>query len=276
MSKHELTRREWMLAAGGLTAMSAAAGAGKPGLALQLYSVRHDCEKDLPGTIAAVGKIGYEAVEFAGYYGRSAKELRRLLDGAGLKCCGTHIGLDTLLGDELLKTVEFNKVLGNRYLIVPWLDDKYHATKKAWLDTARLFNELADNAKAHGMQVGYHNHMFEFEKFEGEYLWDLFFSNTKKEVIMQFDTGNAREGGGDPIPFLKRYPGRAVTVHMKEYSSKDKDALIGDGEQPWKEIIELCRTVGGTEWFIAEYESEKYPPLEAVAKCYKGLRKMGV
>ena len=72
---------------------------------------------------------------------------------------------------------------------------------------------------------------------------------------MQFDTGNAREGGGDPIPFLKRYPGRAITVHMKEYSGTNKTVLIGEGEQPWKEIIELCRTIGGTEWFIGEQET---------------------
>src|SRR5882672_6671669 len=72
----------------------------KPSLGVQLYSVRKDCTKDLPGTLNAIGKIGYKAVEFAGYYGRDAKTLRKLLDDAGLKCCGTHTALDTLLGDK--------------------------------------------------------------------------------------------------------------------------------------------------------------------------------
>src|SRR4026207_2569221 len=80
---------------------------------LQLYSVRNECAKDLDGTVAAVAKMGYKAVEFAGYHGRDAKGLRKLLDALGLKCCGTHTGLDTLLGDDLSKTIEFNHTLGN-------------------------------------------------------------------------------------------------------------------------------------------------------------------
>jgi sugar phosphate isomerase/epimerase len=248
----------------------------KIGLALQLYTVRNDCKKDLPGTIAAVGKIGYEGVEFAGYYDRTAAELRKMLDGANLKCCGTHIALETLEGDQFLKTVEFNKTIGNRNLIVPYLPEKYHTTKQAWIETAKKFNDLADQAKEHGKRVGYHNHMFEFQKVDGEYLWDSFFGVTKKEVIMQFDTGNAREGGGDPLPFLKRYPGRAISVHMKEYSKTNKDALIGEGEQPWKELIEICRTTAGTEWFIVEQESYKFPPLKCAELCYQAMRKMGV
>lgn len=77
-------------------------------IGLQLYSIREDCAKDLPGTLAAVSKMGYDGVEFAGYHGRTAKELRKMLDDLGLKCCGTHIGLDTLLGDALKASAEFN------------------------------------------------------------------------------------------------------------------------------------------------------------------------
>ncbi len=277
MIHSRLTRRSFSATA--LAALGAPLIAAKPrkvGLALQLYSVRDDCKKDLPGTIAAVGKIGYEGVEFAGYYERSAKELRKMLDGAGLKCCGTHTMLETLEGDQFMKSVDFNKEIGNRNLIVPYLPEKHHATKQAWIDTAKQFNDLADKAKEHDMRVGYHNHMFEFEKMDGEYLWDIFFGNTKKEVIMQFDTGNAREGGGDPLPFLKRYPGRAITVHMKEFSKTDKKALIGEGDQPWKELIDMCRKTAGTEWFIVEQESYKFPPLECVKRDYAAMRKLGV
>ncbi|HVX66011.1 MAG TPA: sugar phosphate isomerase/epimerase [Bryobacteraceae bacterium] len=278
MMHSHLTRRDFSAAALAALGLPAVLGAKpkKIGLALQLYTVRDDCKKDLPGTIAAVGKIGYEGVEFAGYYDRTAAELRKMLDGANLKCCGTHIALETLQGDQFLKTVEFNKTIGNRNLIVPYLPEKYHTTKQAWIDTAKLFNDLADKAKEHGMRVGYHNHMFEFQKVDGEYLWDTFFGVTKKEVIMQFDTGNAREGGGDPLPFLKRYPGRAISVHMKEYSKTNKDALIGEGEQPWKELIETCRTTAGTEWFIVEQESYKFPPLKCADLCYHAMRKLGV
>src|SRR5436309_3473448 len=88
----------------------------KPSLGVQLYSVRKDCAKDFPGTLNAVGEIGYKAVEFVGYYGRDAKTLRKLLDDAGLKCCGSHIHIPDLTGAELEKTVEFNKTIGNANL----------------------------------------------------------------------------------------------------------------------------------------------------------------
>ena len=119
-------------------------GGNKIPFALQLYSVRNDCAKDLDSTVAAVAKMGYKAVEFAGYYGRDAKSLRKLLDDVGLKCCGTHIGLDTLLGDNLPKTVEFNRTLGNPFLIVPSLPGKYTKSRQSWQEAADLFSELAD------------------------------------------------------------------------------------------------------------------------------------
>lgn len=244
-------------------------------IGLQLYSVRHDCEKDLPRVLDAVAKMGYAGVEFAGYYGRTAEELRKMLDARGLKCCGTHIGLDTLLGDELAKTAAFNKTLGNTYLIVPWIAEERRATRQGWRDTADLFNEIADRAKPLGMQVGYHNHHIEFTPLEGELPWATFFGRTKKEVIMQFDTGNAMMGGGEAPPFLRRYPGRATTVHVKPYSKTNPKALIGEDDLPWDEIFTLCETRGGTKWYIVEYEIEGVPALEAVDKCLQSLRKMG-
>lgn len=243
-------------------------------IGLQLYSVREDCKRDLPGTIAAVGKMGYEGVEFAGYYDRSAEELRRMLDGNGLVCCGTHTGIDTLLGDNLAKTIEFNKTLGNKYLIVPGLPEKYRSSRQAWLETARLFNELADKVKPHDMLVGYHNHGVEFQPMDGELPWETFFGNTKKDVVMQLDVGNAIHGGVDPLPYLYRYPERAITVHVKEYSKTNENAFVGEGDVNWKAFFALCKAVGNTEWYIVEYERPGTPPLEAVKRCLQNLRKM--
>src|ERR1051325_9813865 len=170
----------------------------KPSLGVQLYSVRKDCEKDLPGTLNAVGKIGYKAVEFAGYYGRDAKTLRKLLDDAGLKCCGTHTALDTLLGDKLAPTIAFNKTLGNKYLIVPSMPAKYSKTREGWQNAADLFNEISDKTRPQGMIVGYHTHTAEFQPIDGEMPFDIFFGRAKKEVVIQFDTGNAGHLGVDP------------------------------------------------------------------------------
>jgi len=246
-------------------------------VALQLYSVRDDCARDLPGTLKAVAKMGYEGVEFAGYYGRSAEELRKMLDNLGLKAAGTHISINTLLGDELKRTIEFNRILGNRFLIVPGLPENMRSSKAAWLETARLMNEIAEKVRSEGMRVGYHNHAIEFQPMEGDLSWDIFFGATVLDVVMQLDTGNAMHGGVSPdgiLEILKRYPSRAATVHLKEFSSTNKQALIGEGEMKWKEFFSLCETIGGTEWYIVEQESYAFPPLECVRRCIKNLREM--
>jgi sugar phosphate isomerase/epimerase len=281
-----LSRRTFLKTTAASIAAACAVGAGCNGplelgrskrkipVGLQLYSVRAECQKDLPATIAAVADIGYQGVEFAGYYDYSAKELRKLLDDNGLKCCGSHTQLDTLLGDNLPKTIEFNKTIGNKYLIVPWLDPNKYNSVEGWKKAADMFNELAEKVKPHKMMVGYHNHMHEFKPVDGQVPWDIFFGNTRKDVIMQFDTGNAMHGGGDAIPYLKRYPGRAVTVHLKEYSATNKNAIIGEGDIPWEELLNLCETIGGTKWYIIEEEKDVYPPLKAAELCYKNFRKL--
>lgn len=246
----------------------------KTPVGLQLYSVRSDCQKDTEGTIAAVAKMGYQGVEFAGYYGKTAKQMRKILDDNGLKCCGTHAQLNTLLGDELEKTIEFNKIIGNKYLVVPGLPGKYTGSLKAWKDTAKLFNELSEKVKPHGMQVGYHNHSAEFKAIDGQLPWDVFMSNTSKDVIMQLDLGNAMHGGADPLPYLYKYPGRATTVHLKEYSKTNDKALLGEGDMNLKAFFALCEAVGETEWYIVEHESYAYPPLKCVEMCLENLKKM--
>ena len=244
-------------------------------IALQLYSIRHDCEKDLPGTLKAVAEMGYEGVDFAGYYGCDAPTVRAMLDDLGLKVAGCHTSIPTLLGDELQKTVEFNRILGNKFLIVPGLPEVYRDSRDAWRTTADLFNDIAAKLKPEGMFTGYHNHHIEFAPMDGELPWDTFFGNTVPEVVMQIDLGNALHGGADPVAFLKRYPGRARTVHLKEYSAADEKALIGDGDVDWAEVFQVCEADSVTEWYIVEYESDAYPPLESVDRCLQALKAMG-
>ena len=204
-------------------------------IGLQLYSVREEAQKDLAYVLKEVARMGYAGVEFAGYYGHSAPDLRKMLDDLDLKCCGTHTGLHTLLGDELHKTIEFNQTLGNHFLIVPGLpkertgsqsrlagDGAHHERDQRQAGAARDEDRLPQPphrvSAAHG---------------SGELPWDIFFGNTKPEVVMQFDTGNAMHGGAEAGPFLQRYPGRAITVHLKEYSATNDKALIGEGDVKW-------------------------------------------
>ena len=244
-------------------------------IALQLYSVREDCAKDFPGTLKAVAEMGYEGVEFAGFYERSAEELKTMLDDLGLKVAGAHIGIDTLLPEQFEQTVEFHGTLGNKFLIVPGLPEQYRDSADAWRRTAELFNEIAEKLKPYGMRTGYHNHMIEFQPIDGEIPWDIFFSSTVPEVVMQVDTGNALHGGADPVPYLEKYPGRAATVHLKEYSATNDKAIIGEGDVRWEDVFRICETTGGTEWYIVEQETYAYPPLECVRRCLENLKKMG-
>ncbi len=244
-------------------------------IGLQLYSVREECARDLPGVLSEVARMGYAGVEFAGYHGRSAEELRRMLDDNGLECCGTHAKFDTILPGNIEETIAFNAVLKNRFLIVPSIPEDRRGSRQAWLEVARIFNAAADAARNHGTVVGYHNHSFEFQPLDGEMPWDTFFGNTRQDIVMQLDTGNALHGAADPVPFLQRYPGRALTVHLKEYSATNDQALIGEGDVRWDEVFALCEGIGGTEWYIVEQESYAHPPLECVDLCLQRLRAMG-
>ncbi len=158
---------------------------------------------------------------------------------------------------------------------MPGLAEERRNSRAAWQETAKIFNEIADKLAPEGMLTGYHNHAIEFAPLDGEMPWDTFFGNTKKEVIMQLDTGNALHGGADPVPFLEKYPGRAITVHLKEFSATNDKALIGEGDVRWDEVFECCETKGNTKWYIVEQESYAYSPIECVERCVKTLRDMG-
>lgn len=241
-------------------------------IGLQLYSLRDIAGRNVPGTLEAVATMGYRGVEFAGYYGLKAKELRKILDRNGLECCGTHLSIDNLTGDALKKTVEFNKILGNKFLMVSWLPPEQMGSLASVIDLAKTFTERAEKVKEDGMRVGYHAH--DFKPVADRLPWEVFFANAGPSVAMQLDTGNCMSGGGDPVAILKKFPHRAATIHLKEYGGP-KYAVIGEGDVRWKKIFDLCETTGDTEWYIVEQESSRGSPLESVERCLENLRKMG-
>ena len=240
-------------------------------IALELYSVRNEMAKDFTSTIEAVGKMGYEGVEFAGYYEwqKKPKELRKLLDDNGLKCCGTHTALISLEGDNLKKTAELHHTLGNKFLICPSLVAK---DGEGWLNLAKKFNDIAAKAKELDMFVGYHSHASDFKKFDGKTSWEIFFDNTNADVIHQLDTGNTLDGGGDPLALIKKYPGRTRTTHIKEHGGAP-GAPVGEGTIDWKALLDAYETVGGTEWYIIEHETGKVP-LESARASLDNFKKL--
>ena len=246
-------------------------------IAVQLYSVRDDCAKDFPGTLKAVAEMGYEGVEFAGYYNHSAPELKQMLDDLNLQCAGTHTGLPTLTGDELGKTAEFNQILGNPYLVVPYVSPDEFGGHDGALKLGETLSQAARSAEKYGAFVGYHNHDWEFKNLpDGTIPMDLIFENAAPNVVFQADTGNAQEGGGNAIPLLAKYKNRAATVHLKPFTQDFSRYFLGEDDTPWNEVFEALDG-GATKYFIVE--QERYPdgqtPLECIRRCLENLRKMG-
>lgn len=246
-------------------------------IALQLYSIRHDCEKDLEKSLKAVAEMGYEGVELAGNYGKSAKEWKELLDKFNLKVAGAHVPINLLQGEEFKNTVEFYRTLETKYIVIPALPKEMTQSKDDWLKIADTFNEISEKLKNEGMRLGYHNHMIEFQPVDGKWPWYWLFDNLNPDIIMQLDTGNAMHAGvtnDDLIEIIKKYPGRATTVHLKEYSATNDKALVGEGDVDFKKFIKTCEEFGKTDWYIIEQESYAYEPLECVRISIENLKKI--
>ena len=225
-----------------------------PRIGIQLYCVRGEFEKDVPGTIKKLAELGYEGVEFYGYGGTenvhgdwSAEKLRALLDENHIQCCGMHMSVDALLGDAFERTIKNNEILGNRFLIVAAANNLMESPESI-KKFAKILNDSVAPAREHRMRVGYHCHGFDFKKQDGVTGWDLLFGQADPRVVMQLDIGNCVEGGGDPIAILKKFPRRAASAHIKDYPA----ARLSAENAEWKEIIRLCKEVQRTRWYIVE------------------------
>jgi sugar phosphate isomerase/epimerase len=245
-------------------------------IALQMWSVRDVAQKDPAGTIAGVAAMGYQGVECAGYYDLKPEDYRKLLDQNGLKCEGIHTGLNTLTGEAQKKTVELAKILGTKFLIIPSMPAAKLASVAAMIDTAKLLTDLSEQLKESGMRVGYHNHTVEFKPVADRIPWEVIFGNAGPDVIMQLDINHCMDAGGDPLAVLKKFPHRTLTIHLTEHGGP-QGAVIGEGTVPWKEIFDLCETIGDTEWYVVEQEKYKpgVPTMDSAKECLVNLRKMG-
>ncbi len=252
-------------------------GLGKrlPRVGVQLYSVRKRCEQDLAATLKAVKEMGYAGVEFAGYYGRTAKELKQMLDDNGLVACGTHTGFDTIKPENIQATIAFNREIGNKYLMVPGMGAK---TKEDWLNAAKVFNAASAIAKTEGMYVGYHNHQHEFKDIfdDGKCKWETLFDNTVPDVCTQLDVGHVVSAGHDPVKWLKKYPGRSRTLHAKEVYPGPGilgQAPAGVTGVDWPAVF-AATDADVTEWYIVETEADPMS-LDNVRGCFEFLKANG-
>ena len=281
MNADPLTRRD-VLKLGGAAAASlllpvprATAAWKTVPIGTQLWCVRKQLAGDVPGTLKALGAMGYQAVELENAFGKSGAEWKTHLDAAGLKACGFHHTLAELSGDKLAASVAFNLAIGNRNLIIRSLAPETYNSADLLKKTADQVNEVSERLKPHKMRVGYHNHTKDFNRIDGEFWWNRFADQTAKDVILQFDTGNASEMEGvTPQAFIQRNAGRTVSMHVKPFSKKDPNAYLGKDELDWPAIMTAAENGGGIEWYIIEYEKEGVPPLEALKANLEAFKKL--
>ena len=265
----------WGLACCSSRPVGAAEATRKIPIGLQLYAVRGAFAKEVPGTLAEAAEIGYRGVEFWGYGGTpnvyqqySAPQLRKLLDQNRIACCGMHLQVKALDTDHFGRTVENNRILGNQNLIVAAAKEKM-ATEESIKAFAEELTVTADLCGKEGMRVGYHAHPFDFARIGGRTAWEILFSHAGPEVVMQMDVGNCLGGGGDPIAMLKQFPGRAKTVHIKEYEEKTFDSDY------YKQVFRLCETSGGTQWYIVEMGDPGGNGLNVPRSALRKLHRLG-
>jgi sugar phosphate isomerase/epimerase len=235
------------------------------GIALQLYSVRGDCAKDFDKALDQVAKMGFDAVEFAGYhsYANDAEGLRKRLDSLGLKVAATHIGTKTLTGNTLAKTIDFHQTIGCKYLCVPGDGRFWDPTGS--IELAAIFNEADKKLRPLGMACGYHNHKNEFKKEGNKTYWDLFAERTSDNVVLQQDVGWTVAAGLNPASYVWKYPGRSQVIHCKPTVVGEGIPILGQDSVPWTHVFEACEAVGGTEWYTIE--QERYLPDTSPMDC---------
>ena len=205
-------------------------------IGLQLYTVREAMKQDFEGTIAKVAATGYKEVEFAGifeadggYFGRSPKEVRAILDKNGLVGPSCHASYD-VVEKRWPEALEAAKVIGHQYIICPAVEEKQRAEPDGWKRAAGLFNKAGETSKKAGIRFGYHNHSFEFDPADslgGKLPYDFLLAETDpKLVVMEMDLCWISVGRKDPHAYFEKYPGRFPLVHIKDWV---KDATSTDG-----------------------------------------------
>ena len=204
-------------------------------IALQLYSVRDDMEKDFEGTLKAVKEMGYDGVEFAGLFGHSAEEVKEMCDRIGLVPLSAHVPFVDMMGDA--SVMETYKKIGCSYVVIPYLTEDLRPGEPGFMDVISGAEKLAADAAGYGMKLGYHNHDFEFTKIGDEYAIDILY-NTVPALYSEFDVCWVQVGGENPAAYIRKYADRTEIIHLKDYTGEKTEnmyALIGLDEGEKKE-----------------------------------------
>lgn len=268
-------------------------------VAYQLYSAREDAERDLDAVLAALKGMGYDGVEFAGFYGHTAVEVKALLDKHGLAAISSHVPFK-LIEEDMFGVIADHQTIGCRYIAVPYLDDATRPGAPGFAHAIAVIHRFARLMKQAGMTLLYHNHDFEFVKMCGMYGLDFLYEAVPACLLeTEIDVCWVKYAGEDPAAYIRKYAGRCPVVHLKDYVGVKQDgstpyALIGIDENEKKDTQAFefrpvgygCQNVqqvldagieSGAEWFVVEQDmSVGRTPLEAAQMSIDTLKKLGL
>lgn len=257
-------------------------------LGVQLYTVRDQLKQDFDGTLSKVAAIGYKEVEFAGYFDHSPKEVRTSIDNHGLTSPSCHVQYDVLGEDKWPAQIESAKIIGQSYIVCPWIPEDLRKQPDIWKRAAETFNRAGEASKKAGVQFAYHNHWFEFLPVDGKLPYDQLLKDCDPNLVkMELDLCWITVAGGDPVKYFNRYPGRFPLVHVKDIKKMPKiseagsqsfgDSLqdmtsVGNGLIDWKRIFAQSDKAG-IKYYIVEHD-KPVDPFDSITKSYEYLNKL--
>ena len=242
-----------------------------PHIGLQLYTVRTLMTKDVESTLASVAEIGYDQVEFAGYFKRTPAQIVAALAANHLASPSTHISYPAT-DDAWKATVDDARARGHEWAVIASVDPSLHKEPGDWSKLAERFNQLGALARERGMKFGYHNHAAEFvATSKGTALDTLLAETDPKLVDFEMDLYWVVKGGGDPLDLIGRYPHRFPLMHAKDASPAPERAIVdvGAGTIDFARIFAQQAVSGMTHVFVEHDRATD--PLQSARNSYRYL-----
>lgn len=239
-------------------------------IAVQLYTLHSECEKDFYGTLERVSELGFNGVELAGYWGKEAENLKRTLDRLGLKAVSSHVSLENL-ENNLEAELAYLKILDCKNIVCPYL---FENQRDDYYNLASRLNKIGEKCQQEGISLSYHNHDFELEKSEGKTYLDILFAETNPEFVKaELDVYWLTFAGEDPLQWIEKYSNRLPLIHLKDMTTDEEKtfAELGTGGVDIKAIVEKCK-LENIEWFIIEQDKCKRSPFESIEQSIKYLK----
>lgn len=234
-------------------------------VAVQMYTLRDECEKDFPGTLKKIAELGFDGVELAGFYGLSAERIKHLLDELNLKAASSHVPLEQI-EQNLARVIEDHKTLGCNYVVIPYLDSESR-TDNGYKELLKTIDFAGSKLRQEGLTLCYHNHDFELEKLEdGRTALTTLFDDANKEYIKsEFDIYWLTKAGENPVDWMTRYKDRTPLVHLKDMTTDEEQffAELGTGGVDIDSILKL-EAENNVKWWIIEQDVCRRSPLESI------------